>query len=280
MEQTYRFDPVGRCIYCGSDSDKAGLSDEHIVPYALGGNLILPKSTCKQCAAITAEFEQIVTRGMYGVLRIRLNFPTRRPKERPTHLPTWITEGGVQRLVSLPVGAGIVTVPFAVFKAPGYLRNPPVQDTSNEKFNLSLRAFGRDPVYANPVYNKVGSPTVRISAKSLARMLAKIAHSFCVALYGIDSFEHWLAPIILGHDRHDENFGYLVGGLSPNLITTLDPHPKDDGFQLCSTPYNIRGKEIVVTYIQYFALAGNPANCVVVGGTTKEFPRERFQNDN
>ncbi len=41
VRETYRFSPVDECIYCGSHDE---LTDEHIGPLALNGNMILPKS--------------------------------------------------------------------------------------------------------------------------------------------------------------------------------------------------------------------------------------------
>jgi hypothetical protein len=34
------YEPVGVCMYCGSNGGKEGLRKEHIVPYSLGGRLI------------------------------------------------------------------------------------------------------------------------------------------------------------------------------------------------------------------------------------------------
>jgi 5-methylcytosine-specific restriction endonuclease McrA len=39
-----RFKRIGVCIYCRDAA--SDLSDEHIVPYALNGNWILPKASC------------------------------------------------------------------------------------------------------------------------------------------------------------------------------------------------------------------------------------------
>src|SRR3546814_3930149 len=75
------YPPVGQCIYCGSTKEPLG--KEHIIPYGLGGNLVLPKASCKGCEAITGGFEQVCLRTMFGPARLRLNMPTRRRKERP-----------------------------------------------------------------------------------------------------------------------------------------------------------------------------------------------------
>src|SRR5687767_2343716 len=59
---------------------------EHIIPFGLDGNLVLPNASCDQCSAITAKFEQTCLRTMLGPARIRLGLRTRRPKSRPKEL--------------------------------------------------------------------------------------------------------------------------------------------------------------------------------------------------
>src|SRR3954447_14879910 len=41
------YPPVGFCIYCGTR--KGDLRRENIIPFGLGGNLILPKASCRDC---------------------------------------------------------------------------------------------------------------------------------------------------------------------------------------------------------------------------------------
>src|SRR5258708_24422845 len=75
-----KYEPVGRCIYCGSTSN---LTDEHIVPFALlpkGGDWFLPKASCPDCADITKRFEGQVLGGMFGPLREKMNLKSRRKK--------------------------------------------------------------------------------------------------------------------------------------------------------------------------------------------------------
>src|SRR5262245_41766279 len=78
------FPPVNRCIYCGASN--IVLTDEHIIPFSLGGIMELPKSSCKPCAKVAHEFEYTCARQIFGKFRIRHNLKTRRKKERPTHL--------------------------------------------------------------------------------------------------------------------------------------------------------------------------------------------------
>src|ERR1700722_13971721 len=84
LEALINYPPVGRCIYCGADAGEAELTDEHIVPFALGGRSVLPKSSCRRCAHITGSVvERFCLRQMLGAVRTQRGFPTRRPKERP-----------------------------------------------------------------------------------------------------------------------------------------------------------------------------------------------------
>jgi len=62
------------------------LTDEHIVPKSLGGQHILEEASCRDCAKITARFEQDVAREMWGDARIAFNTPSRRKTKRPTHI--------------------------------------------------------------------------------------------------------------------------------------------------------------------------------------------------
>ncbi len=72
---------ANRCIYCGSMET---LSDEHIVPFALWGDLVLKKASCAACAAITSDAERQVLRGFMRNWRTVNRSPTRRKKERPS----------------------------------------------------------------------------------------------------------------------------------------------------------------------------------------------------
>ena len=74
---------VGSCIYCGNSDH---LSDEHIVPRSLGGCMILRKASCDCCANVIKKFEQTCARNMFGAIRIKRNFPTRRKSERPSKI--------------------------------------------------------------------------------------------------------------------------------------------------------------------------------------------------
>jgi hypothetical protein len=97
------FSPVGFCIYCGAQ-DKLG--EEHVIPFGLGGNLILPAASCRQCSDITGrQIEGAILNAYWGthsVPRLRLNLPTRKPKKRPQKRILRITDAkGTVKTVSV-----------------------------------------------------------------------------------------------------------------------------------------------------------------------------------
>jgi 5-methylcytosine-specific restriction endonuclease McrA len=73
-----------KCIYCGKI--EVELTDEHFLPLSLGGQHIIEKASCLECADITKKFEQDVAREMWGDARISYNAPSRRKKQRPRYI--------------------------------------------------------------------------------------------------------------------------------------------------------------------------------------------------
>jgi hypothetical protein len=64
-EMGRRYAPAGFCIYCGARGPSVALGQEHIVPKGLGGTLILPDASCRDCEKITGAIEQQCLRRMF-----------------------------------------------------------------------------------------------------------------------------------------------------------------------------------------------------------------------
>ena len=79
------------CIYC--NRAVPNLTDEHIIPLSLGGQHVIQKASCPNCADITKKFEQNIARDLWGDARISFDAPSRRKKERPSHI-TLSVHGG------------------------------------------------------------------------------------------------------------------------------------------------------------------------------------------
>lgn len=71
-----RLPGYGRCIYCGSDGGKEGLRDEHVIPFALGGRIVIEGGSCRDCARKIAPVDTHLGRSVYGEHRIHVDAPT------------------------------------------------------------------------------------------------------------------------------------------------------------------------------------------------------------
>src|SRR5215208_6664839 len=75
---------MSRCLFCCED--KTILTDEHIIPAALGGNLKLPKSTCAQCQTkCNQSFEQRFLKGSNFVALLRAYLGIRGRRNQPIY---------------------------------------------------------------------------------------------------------------------------------------------------------------------------------------------------
>jgi 5-methylcytosine-specific restriction endonuclease McrA len=79
-----RYPAANRCIYCGSTEPPLTL--EHIIPYALEGDLEFPQASCERCRIATSRAEQICLRAMLLGPRTQLGVRTRNPRNRPATL--------------------------------------------------------------------------------------------------------------------------------------------------------------------------------------------------
>lgn len=272
LDPVRKYQPADRCIYCDGPGP---YSDEHIIAYGLGGNIVLPRASCPQCAKMTGKVERIVLRKMFGAMRIQQGFPTRRPKDRPTHLPVDVIgdDGAV----------GIKTVPamlhpgsFFMFRfgPPGILLQLPPSET------FQAEGWAYVPGHRNPAYfTRHGSRGHKIGMFHpgiFSQMLAKIAHSFAVADQGLGSFRPMLPDLILGRSKTPS---YLVGGdldVAPPLPVLHRLHLE------CRWPYaheqlltqggptvlvvgGAPPRQYLVVHIRLFANWGGPQYHVVVG---------------
>ena len=123
MADTINHGPIGHCIYCGTtDPD---LSREHVVPLSLGGNHVLLKASCNQCARTINQFETFCAHTLFGPYRVRGDLPTRRPKERPLQLPLGLVDAeGVPYDVEISPSEHPAALLLPIFAEPRLLMIP------------------------------------------------------------------------------------------------------------------------------------------------------------
>lgn len=231
------YPPVGRCIYCGAkDCD---LSDEHIIPQGLGGNILLPAACCSSCERIVgAQLEGRLlhkTNGMFAAMRLRLNYKSKRPKDRPKSLPyKVISKDGVSRIIEVPARS----VPrhwmtFLTQTSPGVIQGR----SRTEAAGVSPYSIFNPSDFTAIAHEDESIQFVGAGeGRDLARLLAKIAHGISVAQHGIDAFEAWLPDFILGKD--DCAMHYYVAGHENKTVDDKGDHSvtvgtwEDDGVRI------------------------------------------------
>lgn len=198
-----------RCAYCATTT---GLSNEHIIPFGLGGRLVFPNSSCEPCRKETSKVEDFVLRRYLCALRSFLQLPSRKPSQRPDGYKLALRRGtrGWTQKVTLDKHPGIIQ--FAMFDPPGRVAGrPKIQETFNVRL---IEALIFDDWQARLARLGADTATDRVTLNSLAlaRMLAKIGHSFAIAELGLEAFEEaYVTHLVRGEDAPDWN--YWVGGI-------------------------------------------------------------------
>jgi hypothetical protein len=254
-----RVRPVGLCIYCGSAEN---LSDEHVVPFALGGNAILPKASCSRCSAITSEFERKVLRGFILEARTAGGFPTRRPKERPSTFPLSVEHGEGLKPVALPSVASPGFLHLPRLEAAGFLTGRPHVNGINV-CGIETLVFGKAPdQVVSDLGTKTIQTTVNIDVASFVRMISKIGYSFAVAAQGpFPLNEVPVLPLILGSALDGSAW---VGSSEYNL--NVEARLPQYGLGLVSVKATVDRniEEILIARVKLFVNAGATGYEVVV----------------
>lgn len=244
---------IGKCIYCESCSD---LSDEHVIPYGLGGSIILGKASCKRCAHETMRIEDRLLRKHWWPHRQILGLQSRTPATDVRDVPISLIQGNGTRISGfLPIKQQTISISMH-FPPPGILTGrivdgPPVSS------GISLKMLGNTPTQAiidgkiRPIlsFEKIEIP-INYNADDLCRFLAKVAHGYIIYKRGMENFDRYLLPkYILGKSQGIQN----VVGESSSLIA----NKKLPGSQVHALMERKNGDHLTV-YIQLFRDLGDP----------------------
>lgn len=249
------FKPIGQCIYCGSKAEP--LSKEHITAHSLGGVDLLPKASCRSCADMTSLFEGRVARGMFGDLRIKENFPSRRKERRPEELPAkYFNANGEPRLAKLLVSHYPVFRPNVEFvRPPGLIEGRPPQG-GNPELRIRPTVNLDDLTRAHDALDAQGMTLqLMVDWTAYCQTLAKTAHSLVCALAGLDGWEPLLPPLLM---LETNCFSHYMGS---------DPSPPanlGDSASIVSW-VTIGGDDAFVVHLQQLGRLKIPLCQVVVG---------------
>jgi hypothetical protein len=200
------------CIYCRqTEADGLVLEDEHIIPDGIGGDLILPKASCRHCAEKVNGWEQRVQTRNLGATRAGAGLKSRKRRGRKEK---------ADRLYRMVWG---------LLEPDGTGGGAPIEDPSDfPQIVISEVTKGRpellggkipgNAIHPHLAYSRDrgGTPlSVAVETKGgdFLRLIAKIAHGFAVASVGIDSFSPFLTSIILEEGYEAPDLWKFIGGL-------------------------------------------------------------------
>lgn len=250
VQDTIRLKPIGSCIYCGSLEQ---LTDEHIVPFALGGRLILPDSSCVKCTKITSLFEQKVLRGFMLSARTIGGIPTRRPKERPKTLPLEIKREGTYEATEMfpDEHPGLLHLP--ILEPPGFFVGRNAKNTLTV-LGIETIQFGQNPYTLAKKLNVTAiRSTTDLDIWAFAQLLAKIGYCFAVSKLGLLPREKVpILPLILGKEN---NASMWLGSSNFQLSVEAQKPTHAMSLVLVDTPNNSNNKTLIAR-IKLFAPSG------------------------
>ncbi len=242
------------CIYCRCTGVR--LTDEHIMPYFIGGAHVLKGASCDNCAKITSRFERDVSRDLWGDARIAYDAPSRRKKNRPKIMLMRDPYNQDRKLRVLPEDYPAVMIFYRMRKA-GILQGLPetvdlsstwelVTPTDTDKIERFTAKYGQRPIMS---FKNVPD--------SFARLLAKVAYGQVLCSLDPDDFRPICVPYILGQKK---NISYVVGGrwsyseMKPGI-----------GYEMRTNCIKFPGRLLIIVEIQIIPNNVTPTYHVLVG---------------
>jgi hypothetical protein len=261
---TYRrYDPVGRCIYCGAVGVE--LTEEHIIPFALAGRAVLPAASCKTCEKETGRMEQHCCHTMLNRMRFYLKIPSKKHgrKQRPIKF-TFIDHNDVQRTVWIPVAENPLGLLLPTFPPMRHLSNEHPASWQNEP-EIGHWRYGPPDAEAQALMAKhrAKAASTDLDALLFARQVAKIGFAFAAAESGIESFTPVITDLILGKSA---NWHRFVG----SGLTTVPLNSRNELHSILVENYDIRGVTYHMATVTLFSRFGAPSYSVALGTVSDE----------
>ncbi|HYP31398.1 MAG TPA: HNH endonuclease [Burkholderiaceae bacterium] len=179
-----RHAPLGRCMYClAAGSSDVRLTEEHLIPRALGGRLTLRDAVCEPCRRVTGRLEQLTLDREFAVPKTLLALKRRRARAKgPGRLPAIVLEGCGDEPAELAPEAFPRGFSLPVFEPAGLLagadRGTAPSRVDFVACTLNLGAPARHAVAAAPPLH---------DPHAYAHSIAKWAYALAVAERGLDA---------------------------------------------------------------------------------------------
>ncbi|SFQ18011.1 hypothetical protein SAMN05216330_1188 [Bradyrhizobium sp. Ghvi] len=196
---------------------------EHVVPVERVGSWVLPRASCSSCS--TRDFEQIVSRTMYGNIRLQFWFRTPHKQRRPKSVKVDVhqTFGVRSQDVSLkqsPTFPVLLPTPTPPCYVPSSASSRELVSGSiliprSGRFSKRSRSKNANSSQGGSESSLFGRQSISThSAGSSQRSLTPV----CIAQFGLENVRSMLAPLILGTSK---TYTYLGGGADFPLEGTV-----------------------------------------------------------
>lgn len=246
---------VGLCIYCGSrqyDDLRKKLSDEHVIPLAAGGDIVLPEASCFRCQKLTWKPEEHLLKFSAKSFRIVHQYRSRR--KYPKYLPLKDVNG-TGEVRNIPVEK--YPNGFALFLWPKPLL---ISGKSRNDWPMTKLWYDMDRLNSDrEELRKIGIyswKSEEISNEMVFRMFAKIGHSYLSAELGLGNFKPLLLEYILRKTNEIQKF---IGGTESDEVHT------DEVYQIKWEERELEGRRYAVVYARIFARQMGPTFQIVAG---------------
>jgi len=257
-----RFKPANRCIYC--DAQKAKLTDEHIVPYSLGGTIVLPKASCTACQKLINDFETPIATQAYISFRSAQRFPSR-TQSLLSHIPVEFEVGPLRIKRPIPIDDAPVPAIIPSFGLPPYM--PGGGEATPAKLNVLpiddkrwVRTFRHCKEASDATITSDG-----IRVEEFARLLTKISYGFA-----------WLADPVCAFNWEGRarifNAQFPDFPVFPDLFSVPQDRDRDEAVQ--ATLFTNTVGRITTLFCQLEILAGVrvPSYICQIGPTRLQHP--------
>ncbi|MBL4644626.1 MAG: hypothetical protein JKX80_02045 [Candidatus Pacebacteria bacterium] len=241
-------DSKDKCIYCYDSNVE--LTDEHIVPFSLGGVHIIQKASCLKCNKITTKFERKVARDLWGDARISYDAPSRRKKNRKDFISM-----GNSEIPASEYPAGLV---FYEMNIPGILQGL-AEDVDISKL-WKMVVIHDDKRMETFLKENANKPTLsfRNVPQEFGQLLAKIGYGQVLTRLDLDDFNPICLPYITGEKS---NVSYVVGG----VLTDAQPI-KETGYILNTKGIIISDNRLLlIAEVRLYSNTHAPGYQIIVG---------------
>lgn len=249
------FPSKGACIYCNAKDAK--LTDEHILPYSLGGFHVIREASCLDCADVTKKFEQKIARDLWGDARTSYDAPSRRKKDRQKFIHM-SDAASPSRNTKVPVGEYPAGFVFYRMGLPGLLQGLAADDdvSNSWKFTVLNDDHRRNEFLKNNPDKKL-TLKFRNVPYEFGRLLCKVGYGQLLTVFDLGDFSPICLPYIMGEKT---NVSYIIGETTEKTAPIPGIGYSLDAFGLIHD-----SKLLLIAKVRLYANAHSPEYQVIVG---------------